>query len=228
MMANHIKQDNANELCHPYLRTSFKTNQACAEYGDHCLQKSLPCNSCCEPVYEHQPINGFAGKGLHYDQPPVSHFENTEGFKQHQPSSSHFGNTGGLKQHLHHVAHDCPLGKIILCEQDNGKKYDQDIIKAKEISSHRHKDPDGVADEFREAEKEVQRRERPCCARKSTCTEPRICRCDISDPLETSKNCECECGAAVTKPKKEKKREFFQSFYLIALFVYLFVYMGQI
>lgn len=191
MEANQFHPHETGDHCHPYMRTSFKTTPA--EISDeHCLQKSVPCNACCLPDGRLEAFRECEGDGDRY----------------HEHSSSTPGQKNINDEHLHCVAHSCPLGKIVCCSncRTDDCGFDKNIIKAEDLYSKRH-DYRQTGDQSGEAQEIVTPAERPCCEKKTSWTEPRMCRCDLSDPSSTEKRCECECGATILKPKIAEKKK---------------------
>lgn len=171
-----------NEYCHPYLRDSSK-NATIAEVKDEIRtrDKYLYNNHLHMVDQQNQHANH------HHEQ-----FENIT--------------KTGPEGHSHCVTHSCPLGKVV-CYADC--KNDKDIIRAEDISKTqegiicnpvRHQEPISLDMQAT--------KERPCCAKRTSWTEPRICRCNPYDSGDNLKRCGCECGAAfITEPTNEKPKK---------------------
>lgn len=180
---NHINRS-TYEHCHSNLRENFRNIVPAETNDENCMRNRLACDDCCYPV----------GQECFCTAPFYKKSNNlTEEGK-----------------HLHCLAHSCPLGKVICCTdcKKNDCKNDKDIIKAEDISETqrikcypvRHEDPMSKDSDAT--------KERPCCAKEKSWTEPKICRCDPYDPSGNLKRCGCECGSAIlTEPPKEKPKK---------------------
>ena len=183
--SNHTKEL-TNGHYQPYMRENFINSEHIKANDEICMRNKIPYNACCSPV----------SKETFYAN---HHHDHTQNFSETRPN-----------KHLHCVAHSCPLGKVVCCTEC--KQNDKDVIKAEDISETQEGiilRPVRLQEPISE-QVEV-KKERLCCAKKASWTEPRICRCDPCDPENHfTEQFGCERGAAMVtefpkeKPKKSK------------------------